>query len=106
MIREYAKFYSISLEDGSQYPGVVGSLLTWEEGRGELTPYLTDSPEMNPIFNPLREKYYQSLGQEVPPLSEVHGEESVLEQEPSAEAPVEPELAPIVGEEPLPVTTE
>lgn len=106
MIREYAKFYSINLDDGSQYPGVIGSLVGWEEGKGELNAYLMDSPETNPVFNPLREKYYKANGVEVPPLSQVHIDKSEPGAGLSAEFPGEDAPQPSTGEAQAPVTNE
>lgn len=82
MIEAYAKHYSIDLTDGSQEPGVVGSLKTWESGKGELDAKLVNG---NPIFAALVEAYYKANGQEVPesvkvPLTNIEGEKSQGEE--------------------------
>lgn len=63
MIEAYAKHYSIDLTDGSQEPGVVGSLKTWESGKGELDAKLVNG---NPIFTPVVEAYFAAKGEAVP----------------------------------------
>lgn len=63
MVEEYAKHFGIDLADGSQEPGIVGSLNTWAEGKGELDAALVNG---NPTFAPVVEAYYKSNGQEVP----------------------------------------
>lgn len=63
MIEGFAEFNGTSLEDGSQIPGVIGSLRAWESGQGELVAKLVNG---NPVFAPLQEAYYKALGQEVP----------------------------------------
>ncbi len=68
MIEQFATFEKISLEDGTQYPGVVGSLRAWEAGQGELKAELVNG---NPVFVPLQEAYYKALGQEVPETAKV-----------------------------------
>jgi len=88
MIEEFAKHYSIDLADGSQEPGVVGSLNTWAEGKGELDAKLVNG---NPTFAPVVEAYFKANGQEVPesvkvPLTPVEGEAKEGEKLPEAEA--------------------
>ena len=63
MVDQFASFHGISLDDGSQFPGVRGSLEAWEAGRGSLEAALVNG---NPSFYPLVEAYYKALGQEVP----------------------------------------
>jgi len=54
-INAYALHYGIDLTDGSQYPGVVGSLTTWEVGQGEIDAKLIEeAPEM---WKPLVDEY-------------------------------------------------
>lgn len=67
----FAKFHGISLEDGSQYPGVLGSLKAWEAGNGVLNANLVDAPSLREIFRPLREAYFKAQGHEVPEYSNV-----------------------------------
>ena len=76
MIEQFAKSNETSLEDGTQYPGVVGSLRAWEAGQGVLNAELVNG---NPVFAPLQEAYYKALDREVPesektPLVKVAGE--------------------------------
>lgn len=52
MIRAFAKRHEINLEDGSQYPGVIGSLIEVEEGRGEWPEWMHE-PEYTSQFAPL-----------------------------------------------------
>ncbi len=63
MIEAYAKHYSIDLTDGSQEPGIIGSLNTWAAGKGELDAALVNG---NPTFAPIVEAYYAAKGEEVP----------------------------------------
>lgn len=42
MIRAWAAHFEIDLEDGSQYPGIIGSLLDLEAGRGQYEPWMTE----------------------------------------------------------------
>ncbi len=63
MIEAYAKHYSIDLTDGSQEPGVIGSLNTWAAGQGELDAALVNG---NPVFTSVVEAYYAAKGEEVP----------------------------------------
>lgn len=67
----FARFHGISLEDGSQYPGVIGSLKAMEAGKGTLNAHLVDAPSLREVFRPLREAYFKALGQEVPEYSNV-----------------------------------
>lgn len=62
MIELTARFYGTSLEDGTQYPGVVGTLRSWEAGRGELDANLVDAPSLRAVFAPLREAYFAAKG--------------------------------------------
>ena len=83
MIETFAQHFNIDLADGSQEPGVIGSLNTWAEGKGELDAALVNG---NPVFTELVESYYKANGQEVPesvkiPLTPVEGaENSVVEE--------------------------
>lgn len=61
MIREWAAFYNVSLEDGSQMPGVVGSLETLAEGAGTLPAELMNG---NETFLPLMQAYWTKSGHE------------------------------------------
>ncbi len=63
MIEAYAKHYSIDLTDGSQVPGIIGSLNTWAAGYGTLDAALVNG---NPLFAPVVEAYFKAKGQEVP----------------------------------------
>lgn len=71
MVEAYARFHDISLEDGSQYPGVLGSLKAWEAGVGELNAHIVDAPSLRDIFKPLRDAYFAAKGVEVPEYSKV-----------------------------------
>lgn len=72
MIELFAKFNGISLEDGSQFAGVKGTLLDWEAGRGTLAAELVDAPSLRDTFKPLREAYFKALGKDVPEYSNVN----------------------------------
>jgi hypothetical protein len=63
MIEAYAKHFGTSLQDGTQYPGVVGSLRTIESGQGTLVADLMNG---NEIFYPLMEAYCKALKIEMP----------------------------------------
>lgn len=63
MVEEYAKRFDIDLADGSQEPGIIGSINTWAEGQGELDAKLVNG---NPTFAPVVEAYFKAKGQEVP----------------------------------------
>lgn len=63
MVEEYAKHHGTSLEDGSQEPGIRGTLVGWSEGQGTLDADLVNG---NPTFAPIVEAYYKAKGQEVP----------------------------------------
>ncbi len=71
MIQSFASFFGTSLEDGSQYPGVVGSLKEWEQGEGELKAELTDAEATREVFAPLRSAYFKAKGVEEPALSQI-----------------------------------
>lgn len=72
MIQLFARNNGTSLEDGTQYPGVVGALSGWENGRGQLDADLVDAPSLREIFKPLREAYFKALGKDVPAYSNVN----------------------------------
>lgn len=79
MIEAFAAFEGTSLEDGTQIPGVIGSLRAWEGGQGTLKAELVNG---NPIFVPLQEAYYKALDREVPeseksPLVDAGSEQTV-----------------------------
>jgi hypothetical protein len=63
MIEAYAARYEIDLADGSQEPGIVGSLNMWAEGKGELDAKLVNG---NPLFDELRAAYAKANGYEEP----------------------------------------
>ena len=71
MIEAYAKHHNIDLTDGSQVPGVIGTLNTWADGQGELDATLVDSAEYAELFAPLRTAYFAAHGVENPPLSRI-----------------------------------
>ncbi len=78
MIRAFAAFMGTSLEDGTQFPGVVGSLEAWEQGVGELKSDLVDSDENREVFAPLVAAYSAAVaakGEEV--KTEDSGEQTV-----------------------------
>jgi len=52
-IKGFANHFEMDLTDGTQYPGVVGSLETWESGRGELDNELVNGEATKEIFAPL-----------------------------------------------------
>lgn len=71
MIKFFAAYEGTSLEDGTQFPGVIGSLTNWENGQGELNANLVDAPSLRDTFAPLREAYFAAKGQEAPEYSNV-----------------------------------
>lgn len=103
MIEAWAEYYEISLEDGSQYPGVVGSLKSAELGVGSLPAELVNG---NPIFDDLRVAYAKANGYEEPeswqvpltPLDE--GVTDIMEEVPEGveNVEVEDEKLPEAGE--------
>jgi hypothetical protein len=44
MVTEFAAAKSIDLTDGTQLAGVIGSLVAWEEGHGELESEIVSAP--------------------------------------------------------------
>jgi hypothetical protein len=93
MIEAYAAFFGTDLSDGSQEPGIIGSLNGWASGSGELNAELVNG---NPVFAPIVEAYYAAKGVEVPesvkvPLTPVDEgvtdimDEKLPEAEPAAE---------------------
>ncbi|MDD5726804.1 MAG: hypothetical protein PHC53_05395 [Patescibacteria group bacterium] len=63
MVEEYAMHHDIDLTDGSQEPGIIGTLNTWADGQGELDADLVNG---NPTFAPIVEAYYTAKGESVP----------------------------------------
>jgi len=61
MIEKFAAHNGVSLEDGTQYPGVVGSLKAWEAGQGELQSDLVDAGANKEAFAPLVEAYNAAI---------------------------------------------
>lgn len=57
MIRAFAVKHEISLEDGTQYPGVIGTLTDWENGKGEMESELPQD-----VFEPLVAAYNKANG--------------------------------------------
>lgn len=43
MINDFAAKNDIDLTDGTQFPGVIGSLAAWESGKGELDAELCNT---------------------------------------------------------------
>jgi len=101
MVEAYAKRFNIDLEDGSQKPGIEGTLAGWANGQGELDAELVNG---NLVMLPVAEAYYAAKGVEVPdsvkvPLTPIdEGVTNVM-------AEAAPEAAPeaeVMGEEKLP----
>lgn len=67
MVELFARLHDISLEDGTQYPGIVGTLKGWEAGNGELDANLVDAPSLRETFAPLRAAYFKAKGVETMP---------------------------------------
>ena len=76
MVEEFARFHNISLGNGENFPGVIGSLRLWEQGQGEMQSGLDQE-----IFAPLTEAYNKAHGVPV--------EEAPVEEVPVEEAPAE-----------------
>lgn len=57
MVKEYAAHFNIDLADGSQRPGIEGTLASWEKGEGELVADLVDRE----TFLPLKEAYFAAI---------------------------------------------
>ena len=60
------------------YPGdnritTIGTLLNFEQGRGELPAHVFDAVEHREIFAPLRDVYFRQKGMNPPPFSNVEG---------------------------------
>lgn len=72
MVKMFALFHNVSLEDGSQFPGVVGTLGMWEKGMGELNANLVDAPSLREVFKPLRDAYFTAQNQPIPEYSNVN----------------------------------
>lgn len=64
MIKLFAKKMEQSLEDGSQYPGIVGTLELCEAGEGEIQgkfgELFTDEDSQE-VFAPLKEAYLTAI---------------------------------------------
>lgn len=71
MIKLFAAFHETSLEDGTQFPGIIGTLTGWEAGQGELNANLVDAPSLRDTFAPLREAYFAAKDMEAPEYSVV-----------------------------------
>lgn len=71
MIEKFAAHYGTSIEDGTEIPGIVGTLRGWEAGVGELDASLVDAEATREVFAPLRKAYFAAKGVEEPPVSQV-----------------------------------
>lgn len=90
MIQAYAEHFKIDLTDGSQRPGVEGSLIDVANGKsaGNKMAPLLDSPETREVFAPLREAFFYALGYtEMPAYSNVHSNGEVSPAPTSSEEP-------------------
>ena len=98
MIEAYAKRFSIDLTDGSQEPGILGTLQGWAVGEGVLDAELVNG---NPLFEEVAKGYFAAKGVEVPesvevPLTPVdEGATDIMEEVPEV---VEDEKLPEAGE--------
>lgn len=54
LVQAYADFFGIDLSDGTQEPGIIGTLTMWYQGKGELAGDLVDN---NPLFDELKASY-------------------------------------------------
>ncbi len=97
-IEAFATFNSISLTDGTQLPGVIGSLQAWETGKGEMPADLVS----NPVFATLVSAYNAAadlvsnpgvVGGAGEPVVSAPAVEPVVASEPAPEAPVTGEAA-------------
>jgi hypothetical protein len=67
MVEAWAEHFGISLEDGSQWPGCLGSLRGIEKGEGEIPAELFQKDqETIDLFLPLTTAYFSVKDQEVP----------------------------------------
>lgn len=86
MIVAFAKFFSIDLTDGSQEPGVIGSINNIAAGHsnGHKLAFLFDAPENRETFAPLRKAFFEAQGFPEPAYSNVHADQSVAGEGQSA----------------------
>jgi len=94
MINAFAVAHEISLEDGSQYPGVIGSLLTIEQGGGTLQDKLGElvqSEEHKETFAPLVKAHQDAIAARQAAASQEQESHSTEGQEQAADEAKEEE---------------
>lgn len=65
MVDLYAKRFRI--DPVANQPGILGSIIGWIGGKGELDAHLTDTEEGRAVgFDKVRTAYFKALGQEEP----------------------------------------
>lgn len=74
MVAAFCERFNVENVESNQ-AGVVGSIVGWTEGKGELDAYLCDSPEMRELFAGVRKAYFAALEQEEPAYSNVSWED-------------------------------
>ena len=78
MVQAFAHYHMLAETD---LEGVVGTLVGFEQGKGELDAWLFDAPMYREHFAPLRKAYFAAKGLEEPVYSKLGHKETVKDEE-------------------------